>query len=152
MPQNHHEHNTDIYNLQRFIDAQNYNNTYDTALREIQNGSKETHWIWFIFPQCLGLGNSSTSIKYGITGIEEAKAYMNNELLRERLLEICEALYLLETDDIMSVMWEIDCYKVRSCVTLFRYVSPDYDIFQKILDKYFRSDHCYRTIEILENL
>lgn len=140
----------ETYNLERFLAAQNYKGTYEQALQEIKNGSKETHWIWFIFPQCYGLGYSEHSRRYGIKGKGEAKAYIENELLRERLLEICEALYSLQTDDIMSVMWEIDCYKVRSCVTLFNHVAPQFEIFQKLLDKYFRSSPCQRTLDILE--
>lgn len=142
----------ETYNLKRFIDAQDYNGTYNRALQEIKNGSKETHWIWFIFPQCEGLGHSDYSKRYGIKGIGEAKAYMENELLRNRLLEICEALYHLQTDDIMSVMWEVDCYKVRSCITLFAYVAPEIDVFQKLLDKYFQSSSCQKTLEILKQI
>lgn len=137
------------YDLERFIKAQDCNGTYKRALQEILKGSKETHWIWFIFPQCEGLGYSEHSKKYGIKGTSEARAYIENELLRNRLLEICEALYSLQTDDIMSVMWEIDCYKVRSCVTLFNYVAPEYDVFQRLLDKYFQSLPCQKTLDIL---
>ena len=138
------------YDLDRFIKAQDYNETYNRALQEIRQGSKEGHWIWFIFPQCEGLGYSEYSRKYGIKGIGEAKAYIENELLRKRLLEICEELYNLPTDDIMSVMWEIDCYKVRSCVTLFAHVAPELDVFQRLLDKYFRSTPCQRTLDMLQ--
>lgn len=137
------------YDLERFIKAQDYKGTYNRALQEIRNGSKETHWIWFVFPQCEGLGYSEYSVKYAIKGIDEARAYIENELLRERLLEICEALYSLQTDDIMSVMWKIDCYKVRSCATLFAYVAPELDVFQRLLDKYFQSNPCQRTLDIL---
>lgn len=137
------------FDLQRFIDAQNYNNTYERALQEIKNGNKETHWIWYIFPQVCGLGHSDYSKRYGIRGYHEARAYMKNEILRKRLLDICEALYELDTDDILSVMWEIDCYKVRSCATLFLRVAPECDVFGRLLDKYFRSIPCQKTLDIL---
>ena len=87
------------YYLERFLDAQNYKGTYERALQEIKNGSKETHWIWFVFPQCYGLGYSEQSRRYGIKGSCEAKAYIENEILRERLLEICEALSSLNSTD-----------------------------------------------------
>lgn len=140
----------DPFHLQRFINAQNYHNTYETAKKELQNGSKETHWIWFIFPQCSGMGYSENSIYYSIKSTAEARAYMEHHLLRTRLLEICETLYQIDTDDIMSIMWEIDCFKVKSCVTLFHLIAPEYDIFKKILDKYFMSNMCYKTIQFVE--
>lgn len=139
-----------MYNIKRFIDAQEKNNTYETALKEIRNGHKDGHWIWYIFPQVKGLGRSEYSVYYGINGKAEAKEYIENDILRERLLTICQALYDLDTTDIMSVMWEIDCHKVRSCVTLFREVAPEYPIFSQIIDKYFRGNDCYNTLEILE--
>lgn len=140
------------YNLKRFIDAQNYNDTYKRALEEIKNGNKETHWIWFVFPQVEGLGYSEYSKYYGIKGVGEAKAYIENEVLRDHLLEICEALYKVQTDDILSIMWEVDCYKVRSCITLFDFVAPEYDVFRRLLDKYFRSAYCPKTMDILERV
>lgn len=140
----------DPFHLQRFIDAQNHLNTYGTAKKELENGSKETHWIWFIFPQCSGMGYSKNSVYYSIKSVAEARAYMANDLLRTRLIEICETLYRVDTDDIMSIMWEIDCFKVRSCVTLFHLIAPEYDIFEKILDKYFMSSMCYKTVRFVE--
>lgn len=134
------------YNIKRFLDAQE--NCYDSALKEIQSGHKRGHWIWFIFPQLSGLGNSYNSKYYGISDAREAQAYLENDTLRQRLLDISEALYKLNTNDILSVMWEIDAYKVRSCMTLFYLIAPQYDIFKKVLDKYFMSKMC----EITENI
>lgn len=119
--------------LQRFIDAQDRGNTYQKALEEIRNGKKETHWIWFIFPQLSGLGKSETAYFYGINGREEAEAYINHPVLRERLIEVTEAVYNSEKS-----VYEIfgnDTIKVRSCMLLFASVS-DEPIFKKMIAKY----------------
>ncbi len=119
--------------LQRFIDAQDRGNTYQKALEEIQNGKKETHWIWFIFPQLSGLGKSETAYFYGINGREEAEVYINHPVLRERLIEVTEAVYNSEKS-----VYEIfgnDAIKVRSCMLLFASVS-DEPIFKKMIAKY----------------
>ena len=119
--------------LQRFIDAQDRRNTYQKALEEIRNGKKETHWIWFIFPQLSGLGKSETANFYGIAGREEAEAYINHPVLRERLIEVTEAVYNSEKS-----VYEIfgnDAIKVRSCMLLFASVS-DEPIFKKMIAKY----------------
>ena len=119
--------------LQRFIDAQDRGNTYQKALEEIRNGKKETHWIWFIFPQLSGLGKSETAYFYGINGREEAEAYINHPVLRERLIEVTEAVYNSEKS-----VYEIfgnDAIKVRSCMLLFASVS-DEPIFKKVIAKY----------------
>lgn len=87
----------DNFDIQRFIKAQDSCGTYKIALNEVRNGRKRSHWIWYIFPQIAGLGQSSTSKYYGIQSLLEAKAYWENELLRNRLLEITSAL--LERDD-----------------------------------------------------
>ncbi|WP_289075245.1 DUF1810 family protein, partial [uncultured Bacteroides sp.] len=88
--------------LQRFIEAQN--DSYDQALKEIRNGRKLTHWIWYIFPQIKGLGFSYNSEYYGITSLQEAKDYLENELLRKRLFEITESLLMHKGKDIESIM------------------------------------------------
>ncbi|KIR03188.1 hypothetical protein P261_02003 [Lachnospiraceae bacterium TWA4] len=139
-----------MYNLQRFIDAQNNGHAYETALREIKNGSKNTHWIWYVFPQHVALGRSSMNAKYGITCAKEARAYIENEILRERLLEISEALYALPTNDPVSVLGSVDALKVRSCCTLFRAVAPEYEIFDKLIEKYCRGIPCADTLELLK--
>ena len=119
--------------LERFIEAQNKWDTYQTALVEVKAGKKKTHWIWFIFPQMVGLGVSEKSHYYGIKGREEAKAYINHPILRDRLVEITEAVYNNEKS-----VYEIfgnDAVKVRSCILLFASVS-DIPIFKKMITKY----------------
>lgn len=130
--------------LQRFIEAQN--DSYDQALKEIRNGRKLTHWIWYIFPQMKGLGFSYNSEYYGITSLQEAKDYLENELLRKRLFKITESLLMHKGKDIESIMGDIDALKLKSSMTLFDAVQPD-DIFGEVLDEFYGGERCRRTLE-----
>ncbi len=137
---------TDPYNLQRFIDAQEGN--YDKALYEIKSGRKWSHWIWYIFPQINGLGHSSTSNYYSIKSIDEAKEYLNNDILRKHLIEISEELYKLN-DSIYDILGYIDALKLNSCMTLFNYIDPSIDIFSKIIDKFYNGKKDSKTLNLL---
>lgn len=130
--------------LQRFIEAQN--DSYDQALKEIINGRKLTHWIWYIFPQMKGLGFSYNSEYYGITSLQEAKDYLENELLRKRLFEITESLLMHKGKDIESIMGDIDALKLKSSMTLFDAVLPG-SIFGEVLDEFYGGERCRRTLE-----
>ncbi|MDN0052900.1 DUF1810 domain-containing protein [Bacteroides caecigallinarum] len=130
--------------LQRFIEAQN--DSYDQALKEIRNGRKLTHWIWYIFPQIKGLGFSYNSEYYGITSLQEAKDYLENELLRKRLFEITESLLMHKGKDIESIMGDIDAMKLKSSMTLFDAVQPG-SIFGEVLDEFYGGERCRRTLE-----
>lgn len=130
--------------LQRFIEAQN--DSYDQALKEIRNGRKLTHWIWYIFPQMKGLGFSYNSEYYGITSLQEAKDYLENELLRKRLFEITESLLMHKGKDIESIMGDIDALKLKSSMTLFDAVQPG-SIFGEVLDGFYGGERCRRTLE-----
>ena len=133
--------------LSRFIKAQETD--YESALSEIRSGHKRSHWIWYIFPQIDGLGFSSTAQYYAIKDREEAEDYLKNDLLRERLVEISEALLQLESNDAGDVMGYPDDLKLRSSMTLFHEVAPEIDVFQKVLDKFFGGKPDQRTIELL---
>ena len=133
--------------LQRFIEAQN--DSYDQALkeiREIRNGRKLTHWIWYIFPQMKGLGFSYNSEYYGITSLQEARDYLENELLRKRLFEITESLLMYKGKDIESIMGDIDALKLKSSMTLFDAVQPG-SVFGEVLDEFYGGERCRRTLE-----
>lgn len=130
--------------LQRFIEAQN--DSYDQALKEIRNGRKLTHWIWYIFPQMKGLGFSYNSEYYGITSLQEARDYLENELLRKRLFEITESLLMHKGKDIESIMGDIDALKLKSSMTLFDAVQPG-SIFGEVLDEFYGGERCRRTLE-----
>lgn len=131
--------------LQRFIDAQA--DSYDTALAEIRNGRKVTHWIWYIFPQIKGLGFSYNAQYYGISSLQEAKDYLQNELLRKRLFEITEALLQHNGEDIERIMGGIDALKLKSSMTLFDIVFPG-SIFGEVLDEFYGGERCAKTLEL----
>lgn len=128
-----------MFYLQRFINAQNFGNiefgteSYTTAIIEIKNGRKKTHWIWYIFPQLKGLGHSQISEFYGLNGREEAKAYIEYPLLKERLIEATEAV--LNNEKSAYEIFGSDIIKFRSCMLLFSSVS-DEPIFKKVITKY----------------
>ena len=126
-------------NLMRFVHAQDSGgiyegtSTYAEALQEVKNGYKRGHWIWYVFPQMKGLGHSEISKFYGIVDREEAKAYIEHPILRERLVEICEAVLNSETS--VYDIFGSDAIKVRSCILLFASVS-DIPVFKQIKSKY----------------
>jgi len=134
-----------MYNLDRFIKAQEYD--YSIALKELSNGRKESHYIWYIFPQLKGLGYSSYSKYYGLSGLEEAKAYYNHEVLGKRLLELCKVLLSLEETDITQIMGYPDDLKLRSSMTIF-YLATQDKVFKDVIDKYYNGEFCVRTAEL----
>ena len=133
----------DIYNLERFINAQK--NFYQIALKEIQNGKKRSHWMWFIFPQINGLGMSSISREYSIQNQQEAKDYLNHNVLGNRLIEITSALMKIEQKTARSIFGYPDDLKLKSSMTLFKIISPDNKLFSDVLVKYFNGEVCERT-------
>ena len=132
------------YNLERFLTAHKYN--YENALREITDGRKRTHWIWFIFPQLTILGHSANAKYYGISGYDEAKAYYEHPILGTRLREITMALLQHRGESAVDILGDIDAVKVRSCMTLFDAVSPD-DIFQEVLDAFYGGTSDKKTLD-----
>ena len=132
------------YDLSRFHKAQQ--GSYETALAEIRSGRKRSHWIWYIFPQIQGLGFSSTAQYYAIENLEEAKAYLADPVLRERLLEISNALLALDSCDPSEVMGYPDDLKLRSSMTLFSLAEPECTVFRDVLDKFYGGQEDERTI------
>ena len=133
--------------LDTFIKAQE--NTYDIALNEIKNGRKRSHWMWYIFPQIKGLGMSDASRFYGIDGVIEARAYLDNEILGARLREITGELLKLNENNPFDIFGTIDTIKLKSCMTLFNYVS-DEDIFMDVLEKFYNGEIDDKTIFLCE--
>ena len=134
--------------LERFIKAQERD--WPTALTEIKTGRKQTHWIWYIFPQLVGLGGSCYSNLYGIRGLNEAEAYLKHPILGRRLQEItCE---LLKHSDlaVADIFGELDGMKVKSCMTLFDLVSPN-DVFAQVLDMFYGGKRCELTLANLKS-
>ena len=120
------------YEISRFTKA--HQSDYQRALSEIKNGKKESHWMWYIFPQIKGLGRSSMSEYYGIQDLDEAKAYLADPILGKHLIEICNALLSLDTNDATEVMGRPDDRKLKSSMTLFDTATEALDIFQMVLD------------------
>ena len=137
-----------MFDLERFIKAQQSYCGYDTAFTEIKRGRKLSHWIWYIFPQLKGLGSSYSSIFYGIASLDEAKAYLRNDILREHLTEISNAL-LKHDKDIVDIVGDIDALKIRSSMTLFHIADESIDVFQRVLDKFYDGRKDMRTLHLL---
>lgn len=136
-------------NLERFVDAQK--DTYECAYKEICNGRKETHWMWFIFPQIIGLGESEMSDYYAIKSEEEAIDYLSHEVLGPRLTNITEALLNLDGMDAYSIFGGVDSLKLKSSMTLFYLVSEN-PLFASVLDKYYGGEFDQHTVEMLNLL
>ena len=134
--------------LDRFLYAQEL--TYDKALDEVRNGKKESHWMWFIFPQIIGLGVSDTAMLYSISGIGEAKLYLEHEILGPRLVEISKEVLSLETDDPVEVFGEVDALKLNSSMTLFDYVSADENVFKEVIDKFYDGQKDEKTLQLIK--
>ena len=135
------------FDLNRFLVGQQFG--YDWALKEIQAGKKEGHWIWYIFPQLKGLGYSSNSRFYGIDGREEAEAYLKHEVLNARLREISSALLRHKGAPISEIMPGIDCLKLKSSMTLFDAICPN-DIYDEVLQCFFDGKHDKVTLRMIE--
>lgn len=140
------QQNMKDYNLDRFIKAQEHN--YEIALEEIRRGKKSTHWIWYIFPQIKGLGFSENSNYYGISSLDEAREYLNNPILKDRLFEICNSLLNHRGKDIYSIIGRIDAVKLKSSMTLFDLVYPQ-NIFKEILTEFYQGQLCKNTLKLL---
>jgi uncharacterized protein (DUF1810 family) len=128
-------HTTDPYNLQRFIEAQSP--IYHQAREELRQGSKRSHWMWFIFPQIIGLGSSPTAIHYAIASKDEAAAYLNHPILGPRLRECTHLVTQVENRSIDQIFGYPDNLKFHSSITLFSHATPDNQVFLDALQKYF---------------
>ena len=136
------------YEISRFMKA--HQTDYQRALTEIKNGKKVSHWMWYIFPQLKGLGRSFTSEYYGIQDLDEAKAYLADPILGRHLIEICNALLSLDTNDATEVMGRPDDRKLKSSMTLFDAATESSDVFRLVLEKYYNGKKDYRTLEMLD--
>ena len=135
--------------LQRFIDAQQ--SDYETALSEIKRGRKQSHWMWYIFPQIQGLGFSATSKLYAIRNLQEAQAYLNHPLLGKRLKEITDALINLPLNNAHEIFGSPDDVKLKSSMTLFASL-PDADpVFESALKKFFKGEKDAKTLLIIKD-
>ena len=141
---------TKTHDLERFVEAQKRN--YNDALDEIKNGKKVSHWMWYVFQQISGLGYSATSKFYEIHSSEEAKLYLNHEILGKRLLEISNALLNIEGKTAYQIFGSPDDSKLKSCMTLFRSIENSDPIFEEILNKYFSGKADFKSLKLLEKV
>ena len=137
----------DIFNLQRFIDAQS--RVYDCALAELRQGRKQSHWIWFVLPQLKGLGTSHHARFYGISSGAEAAAYLAHPVLGSRLIECVHAILLHADLGAEAILGPIDALKFRSCLTLFEAVSPETPVFSAALKELYGGTRCTKTLALL---
>lgn len=137
------------YNLQRFVDAQHTD--YQMALSEIKKGRKRSHWIWYIFPQFKDFAHSHIAEYYGIEDKGEAEAYLLHPILGIRIKEISEALLQHRSKDVKDIFGDLDAGKVRSCMTMFDYLSPN-DVFGQVLDTFYGGKRGGRTLKVLDGV
>ena len=140
---------TDPHRLHRFVDAQDAHGTYDGAVRELREGRKRGHWMWFVFPQVAGLGRSATAQHYALAGAEEARAYLAHPVLGARLRECARVVADLPETDPVRVLGEVDAVKLRSSMTLFAAVAPDEPVFRAVLDRCFAGEDDPETLRRL---
>lgn len=140
-------HNQDPFDLTRFLEAQQ--NIYGTALAELKNGRKLSHWMWFVFPQIDGLGNSPTAKHYAVKSIGEAKAYLNHPLLGARLIECTKTLLDIKSLSASDIFGYPDDLKLCSSMTLFETVAPKNSVFSDALDQYCGGQRDAKTLAII---
>jgi uncharacterized protein (DUF1810 family) len=133
--------------LQRFLDAQAP--VYEEACAELVAGEKQSHWMWFIFPQLRGLGQSATAVHYGIASRQEAQAYLQHPVLGARLKH-CMALLLAHRNlSAQQILGSIDAMKLKSCATLFAAVAGHEPVFRQVLERYYGGEQDARTLQLL---
>lgn len=138
----------DRFQLQRFVDAQA--SVFDTALAELEDGMKQSHWMWFIFPQIAGLGAITMAQRYAIGSLDEAAAYLAHPVLGPRLHTCMKTLLALKCNNAVQILGATDARKLQSCASLFTLVSPDESVFERVLQRYFGGVIDAATLAIIE--
>ena len=128
----------DPYNLERFVTAQDAGGMYRRVVDELRRGRKTSHWMWFVFPQVAGLGQSHMSRTYAISSLDEARAYLQHPVLGPRLRECTAIIAGSPAATTEAIFGGIDTQKLRSCMTLFLRANPTEPLFQQVLDRYFQ--------------
>ena len=139
----------DPFDLRRFIAAQAP--VMPQVLRELAGGRKQTHWMWFVFPQLRGLGSSAMATRYGITGLDEARAYLAHPLLGARLRDGVALVSAVEGRSATEILGAVDAQKLYSCLTLFAVADPAEPCFRAALDRFFDGEADGRTLELLNS-
>lgn len=139
----------DPYRLDRFVQAQDHSDAYTRALSELGCGRKQSHWMWFVFPQIAGLGHSAVSRQYAITSLPEAQAYLHHPVLGPRLLECTRSVAALTDRSTADIFGSVDALKLHSSMTLFARAAPDVPVFRQVLQQYFDGAEDRGTIQRL---
>lgn len=121
--------------LEQFVSAQDP--VWEEICAELQAGRKQTHWMWFVFPQVAVLARSATSRRYGLAGLPQARAYLAHPVLGRRLMHCCEWLGRLHERTAVEIFGVVDAMKLRSCLSLFIEAAPSEPLFRQCLDRYF---------------
>ena len=137
----------DFNSLDRFVQAQTL--MYPSVLKQMQNGKKTSHWMWYMFPQLRGLGTSTMAHIYGISGLGEAKAYLAHPVLSERLYKLCGELLKHKDKTALEIFGDIDEMKLKSSMTLFALTSEDYTIFDEVLEHFFGGEMDEVTVKLI---
>ncbi|CAN7559297.1 DUF1810 domain-containing protein [Pararhizobium sp. LjRoot235] len=137
----------DAYRLSRFIEAQEP--VYETVLRELEHGRKESHWMWFIFPQIAGLGHSPTALRFAISSLDEARAYLAHPLLGSRLIQCTSTINAVRNRTAHQIFGSPDDMKLCSSMTLFRQAANDPEPFKTAIERYFDGKADPLTLNIL---
>jgi len=138
----------DPFALERFVAAQE--RVFDDALAELRRGRKQSHWMWFIFPQLAGLGSSPTAARYAIQSLDEARTYLSHPILGPRLLQCCRAILSVQGKSASEILGYPDDLKLRSSMTLFALAGETHPEFNEVLAKYYGGQPDPRTVELLK--
>jgi uncharacterized protein (DUF1810 family) len=134
--------------LERFVEA--HKSDFQKALSEVRMGRKQSHWMWYIFPQLKGLGQTEISKYYAIQNIKEAKAFLTHPFLGDHLILISNELLKLESNDAVEIFGNPDDLKLKSCMTLFSVLSSTNPVFKLVLDKFFKGSYDAKTLKLLD--
>ena len=137
----------DFNSLDRFVQAQTL--MYPSVLKQIQNGKKTSHWMWYMFPQLRGLGTSAMAHLYGISGLGEAKAYLAHPVLSGRLYELCGELLKHNDKTALEIFGDMDEMKLKSSMTLFALTSEGYTVFDEVLENFFGGEKDELTVKLI---
>ncbi|WP_412168073.1 DUF1810 domain-containing protein [Curtobacterium flaccumfaciens pv. flaccumfaciens] len=143
-----HAQADDPFDLDRFVRAQQ--GVYDVALDELRRGRKSSHWMWFVFPQLAGLGRSATAVRFAITGVDEASAYLAHPVLGPRLRTAADVAHDAPARSADALLGGIDAAKLRSSMTLFARVASDPRPFVAVLDRWYDGAEDPATVRMLE--
>lgn len=136
--------------IERFVSAHEMD--FGTALKELSAGRKMSHWMWYIFPQIIGLGMSEISMYYAIQSVEEAQEYLKNDYLKEHMNLLLEVLLRQETSDPTEIFGFPDDMKLKSSMTLFSYVNPEDSQYKQVLDKFYDGEYDEKTLDIIKRM